>query len=87
MVKEVLMFADIEIEKHKLYRYKSFIFSENVDNKDEFVSSKTYFSEQYYKSFISYLYDQDEIKPMHTMLPKATAYVKVIMAKLNRCSC
>ena len=56
MVKEVLMFADIEIEKHKLYRYKSFIFSENVDNKDEFVSSKTCFGEQCYKYFISYLY-------------------------------
>ena len=31
MGKEILVLADIEIEKHKFYRYKSFIFLD-IDN-------------------------------------------------------
>ena len=46
MNKELLMFADIEVEK--FYWCKSFIFLENVDNEDVLVSSKIYFGDQYY---------------------------------------
>ena len=40
MYEEILTFADIEIEKDKLYRYKSPIFLENVDVKNVVVSNK-----------------------------------------------
>ena len=40
MGKEILTFSDIEIEKNKLYHYKSPIFLKDVDVKKVFVSSK-----------------------------------------------
>ena len=39
MGKEILTFSDIEIEKNKLYRYKSPIFLKDVDIKKAFVST------------------------------------------------
>ena len=41
MGKEILMFGDIEIKKHKLYRYKSPIFLEDVDIDNVLVSNKS----------------------------------------------
>ena len=46
MGKEILTFSDIEIEKNKLYRYKSPIFLKDVDIKKAFVSSKISFGEK-----------------------------------------
>ena len=40
MGKEILMFGDIEIKKHKLYRYKSPIFLEDVGIDNVLVSNK-----------------------------------------------
>ena len=40
MGKEILSFGNIEIEKHKFYRYKSPIFVEDVDTNNVLVSNK-----------------------------------------------
>ena len=38
--KVILMFSDIETEKHKFYHYKSLIFLEDVDIENLLVSNK-----------------------------------------------
>ena len=38
-----------------------------------------------YKYFIGYLYNDNKVKPLHVMLPKTSAYVNVMMEKLNGC--
>ena len=76
MGKEMITFGDIEIEKHKFHRYKSPIFLEDRDVENASVSSKISAGEKSYKYFIGYLYDDNEIKPLHIMLPKMSAYVK-----------
>ena len=40
------------------------------------VSNKISFIENIYKYFIGYLYNDHKVKPLHTMLPKTSAYVK-----------
>ena len=54
MGKEILTFVDIEIEKNKLYRYKSPIFLWNVDINNILVSSKISSGGNNYKYFIAY---------------------------------
>ena len=39
------------------------------------VSNKVTFGERNYKSFVGYLYDNHKVKPLHIMLPKASAQV------------
>ena len=73
MGKEILTFVDIEIEKHKFYRYKIPTFIEDLDIKNVLVSNKISFVEKYYKYFIGYLDDDYKIKPLHIMLPKTSA--------------
>ena len=41
-----------------------------------FVSSKISLGEKSYKFFISYLYNDNKVKPLHIMLPKIGPYVK-----------
>ena len=36
-----------------------------------------------YKYFIDYLYNDHKVKPLHIMLPKTSAYVSLMMDKLN----
>ena len=57
MGKELLRFGDIEIEKNKLYRYKSPIFKKDVHVDNVSVSNKICFCEKNYKYFIGCLYD------------------------------
>ena len=38
-----------------------------------------------YKNFIGFLYNDPKVKPLHIMLPKPGAYVKVMMDKLHGC--
>ena len=40
------------------------------------VSNKTFFSEQNYKYFISYLYNGNKVKRLNIILSKASEYVK-----------
>ena len=75
MGKEMITFGDIEIEKHKFHRYKSPIFLEDRDVENASVSSKISAGEKSYKYFIGY-FDDNEIKPLHIMVPKTSAYVK-----------
>ena len=80
MVKKVLTFGDIEIEKQKFCRYKSFIFLEDVNIDNILVSNKFSFGKKNYKSFISYL-DKNKIKPFTIILPKTSPYVKCYETK------
>ena len=68
--------GDIKIEKNEFYRYKSPIFKKDVDIEKVLVSNKIYFGEKYYKYFLGYLYNDHNVKPLHIMLPKTSAYAK-----------
>ena len=73
MGKEILKFGHIEIEKIKFYHHKTPIFLREVDIEKVLVSNKISFGKKY---FISYLYNGNKVKPLNTMLPKTSAYVK-----------
>ena len=73
---EILTFGKTDIENDKFYRHKSPIFLEDVNIKKVLVSNKIYFDEKNYKHLIGYLYNDFQVKPLHIMLPKASAYVK-----------
>ena len=76
MAKEILTFDNIEAERKKFQRHKTPIFLKDVDIKKVSVSNKISFGEKNYKSFIGYLYDNHEVKPLHVILPKTSTYVK-----------
>ena len=63
MVAEIITVGDIEIQKHKLTRYKSPIFSEDININKVLVSNNISSGEKYYKYFFGYLYDNCKIKP------------------------
>ena len=70
--KEIVTSGDTEIEKNNFYQHQNPIFLEDVD-----IEKIIYYRYgKIYKYFISYLYDDNKIKPLHTMLPKTSAYVK-----------
>ena len=75
MGKEILMFGDIETKK-KIFYNKTLIFFKYIDIEKVLVSNKISFGEKNYKHFIGYLFDDNEIQPLHIMLPKTSAYVK-----------
>ena len=56
--------------------HKSPIFLKDVDIEKVLVSHKTFFSEKNYKYFIGYLYNDNNVKPLHIIIPKASTYVK-----------
>ena len=76
MSKEVLTFGDIEIEKNMFYRHKSSSPLNDVDIEKVLVSTKISSVEKDYKYFIGYFYNEDEVKPLHIILPEKSAYVK-----------
>ena len=84
MGKEFFTFGDIEIKKHKPYRYKNHIFKKDVDIKNELVSNKISSGEKNCKYFIGYLYDGNKFKPLHVMRLKAKAYVKPFDCQTKR---
>ena len=49
------------------------------------LSNKTFFDEKSYKYFIGYLYNDNKVKALNIMLPKTSAYIKVMRDKLNGC--
>ena len=76
MIKEILMFEDIEIEINKFYCHKTTILGGDRDIKKVLVSNKISFGEKNYRYFIGYLYSDNKIKPLHIMLPKTSVHVK-----------
>ena len=85
MGKKKLTFGDIHNEKNKFYRYKNLIFLKDVDIERVLVSNKICSAEKNSKYFIGYLYNDDKVRSLHIILPKISAYVKVMMGKLNEC--
>ena len=53
-----------------------FFHPRDVDLEKVLVSNKISFGEKSYKYFIGYLCNYHKVKPLHIMLPKASAYVK-----------
>ena len=76
MGKEILMFEVIEIEKNKFYPNNIPTLLRDVDIKKVLVSTKISFGKENYRYFIGCLCNVNKIKPLHTMLTKASAYVK-----------
>ena len=56
-----------------------------VDIEEVLVPNKISFGEKIYKYFVVYLHNDNKVKPLHTMLPKTSVYVKVMKDKLNWC--
>ena len=48
----------------------------DVDIKKVLALNKISFGEKNYKYFIGYSYNDHEVKPLHIVLPKTSAYVK-----------
>ena len=48
----------------------------DIDIETVLVSNKVCFSEKNYKYFIGYLYNDHNVKPLHIMVPKTSAYIK-----------
>ena len=74
MGKEIIMLDDIEIEKHKFYRYESPISDVDIDN--VLVSNKSYFGGKNYKYFIGYFCGDYKINLLSIMFPQTRAYVR-----------
>ena len=73
MGKEILTFGDTEFEKNRFYLNESPIFSEDVDINNVLVSNEISSGKKKTncKYFISYLYDNYEIRPLSIiMFPK-----------------
>ena len=79
MDKEILTFGDTEIEKIHFTTIKVQSFKKKV------LSSNISSGEKNHKYFIGYFYNDHKVKPLHVMLPKTSAHVKVVMEKLNGC--
>ena len=60
-------------------------FLKDVDIEKVLVSKKISFGEKNYKYFIGYLYNDNKVNPIHTMISKTKAYVKSYYGKLNGC--
>ena len=76
MGKEILTFANIEIETNKFCCNKIPIFLKDADIETVLVSKKIYFDKKNYKYFIGYLYHDNKVKSLHIMPPKTRTSVK-----------
>ena len=65
----------LKLKKNKFYRNKIPVHLRDVDTEIVLVSLKISFGEKNYK-FISYLYNDSKVEPLHIMLPKTSTYVK-----------
>ena len=63
----------LKLKKKIIYCHKSPTFEIDVDIEKVLVSKKIPSGDKNYKHFISYLYDNNKVKPLH---PKTNAYVK-----------
>ena len=55
MIKEILKFGDIKVDKNKIYRHKCHIFPEDVDFEKVLVSNRISSGKKNYVYFIGYL--------------------------------
>ena len=76
MIKDILTFGNLEIEKNKFFCHKTPIFLRDVDIEKLLVSNKIYFGEKHYKYFTGYLYNDNKVRSLHKVLPKTSDYVK-----------
>ena len=76
MDQEIFTIGDNEIEKNKFYRHKTPILLRDADTEKVLVSTRFLLVRKNYKYFIGYYLYNNKIKPLHTMLPKTSAYVK-----------
>ena len=85
MGKEILIFGDIEIEKINFTIIKVLSFQKIlVDIEILLVPNKISYCKKNYKHSIGYLHNDYKVNPSHIMLPKTSAYVKMI-DKLKGC--
>ena len=77
MGKKILTFRDIEIEKKSFTAIRLIFYLKDVDIEKALVSNKISFGEKKYKYFIGRLYNDLKVKPLHIMLPKTSANVKI----------
>ena len=75
MVKETLMFENIEIEK-KNYHNQNHVPLSDVGIEKILVSNKISFGEKKYKYFIGYLYNDHKFNSLDKVLLKTSARVK-----------
>ena len=66
----------MKLKKNKFHQHKTPICLRDVDIEKVLVSNKISFIEKIYKYFIGYLYNDNEVKSLHIMLPNTSAYVK-----------
>ena len=74
--KEISTFGDIGIEKNKFYSHRTPVPLRDVNTEKVLVSNNIPFGEINYKYSVGYFYNDHEVKPLHIMLPKTSAYVK-----------
>ena len=72
--KEILMFGDIKIEKHKFHRYKIPVLMYMLRTY-QYITRFLLVTENY-GYFIGYLDGDYEIKSLYIMLPKTSTYLK-----------
>ena len=75
MVKETLMFENIEIEKRN-YHHQTPVPLRDVGIEKILVSNKISFGEKKYKYFIGYLYNDHKFNSLDKVLLKTSARVK-----------
>ena len=56
---------------------KIHFFKKDVDTESILIFNKAFSSEKNYKYFIGYLCDDNKVKPLHIILPKASVYIKI----------
>ena len=70
----------LKLQKTKFNSIKV-LFFENVDTEKVLLSNKISSDEKNYKYFIGYLYNDLKAKPLHTLIPKGSAYEKIYDGK------
>ena len=76
MSKQTLMFNDIEVNKKDLYASEKAIPLNLVNTNNIVISYRVKQSNDTYKYFIGYLYDDGVIKPLSVILPQMSGYIR-----------
>ena len=66
----------MKLKKINLTAMRLLPFLKDIDIVKELVSNKISFGEKIYQYIIGYLYNDNKVKPLHTMLPKTSPQVK-----------
>ena len=77
------MFGDTEIKKRKFRQRINLILLEDIYIEKMQVSSRVSSGEKNHKCFIGYKNDAHQIKSLHIILPKISAYVKMFDGETN----